>query len=67
MERAISLDLMATGIASGIWQDEQEATSRMKSYRNWFKGETEKNAGLGGLLASYLKLVHYFQTRTTIK
>ncbi len=54
-QRAISLDLLATGIASGIWQDEQEATSRMKSYWSWFKGETEKNAGLGGLLKSYLK------------
>lgn len=54
-QRTISLDLMATGIASGIWQDEQEATDRMKFYWSWFKGETEKSAGLGNLLATYIK------------
>lgn len=54
-QRSISLDLMACGIASGIWQDEEEATSRMKFYWDWFKGETEKSAGLGSLLATYLK------------
>ena len=54
-QRAISLDLMATGIASGIWQDDIEATNRLKEYWAWFKVETEKNAGLGGLLKSYIQ------------
>lgn len=55
LQRAISLDLMACGIASGIWSDETIALDRMKSYWSWFKTETEKNAGLGGLLKELIK------------
>ncbi len=54
-QRAISLDLMAAGIASGIWQDEDEAIDSLKNYWEWFKQETEKNAGLGGLLKDYIR------------
>ena len=54
-QRTISLDLLACGIASGIWQDEQEATSKMKAYWSWFKDETTKFAGLSGLLKDYLQ------------
>lgn len=54
-QRAISLDLMATGISSGIWTDIEQATERMKLYWKWFKGETEENAGLSQLLADYIK------------
>ncbi len=53
-QRTISLDLMACGIASGVWKDEQEATSRLKSYWSWFKGETEKASSLGSLLKDYI-------------
>lgn len=55
LQRAISLDLMACGIASGIWVDETVALDRMKFYWNWFKQETEKNAGLSSLLKELIK------------
>ena len=54
-QRSISLDLLATGITSGVWEDENIATERIKAYWKWFQQETEKNAGLGGLLKDYLK------------
>ncbi len=54
-QRAISLDLLTTGITSGIWEDENVAVERIKTYWKWFKQETEKNAGLGGLLQDYIK------------
>lgn len=53
-QRSISLDLMATGIASLLWDDESQALERMKEYWDWFKVETEKNAGLGGLLKQFV-------------
>ena len=55
-QRGISLDLMATGIASGVWGDAIVATERMKTYWKWFKDETEKNAGLSSLLKEYIKV-----------
>jgi hypothetical protein len=54
-QRAISLDLLATGIASGIWSDEVEAVGRLKAYWNWFKSETGKNVELSGLLEQLVK------------
>ena len=53
-QRAISLDLLATGITSGVWEDESVAIEQIKAYWKWFKQETEKNAGLGGLLKDYI-------------
>jgi len=53
-QRAISLDLMTTGIVTGVWKDEVEALERIKSYWSWFKTETEQNAGLGGLLKEFI-------------
>lgn len=53
--RAISLDMMACGIATGIWFDAEEAVSRMKVYWDWFRSETEKTAGLSQLLKEYVK------------
>ena len=55
-QRGISLDLMATGIASGVWSDATVAIERMKTYWKWFKDETEKNAGLSSLLKEYIKV-----------
>ena len=55
LQRSVSLDLMACGIACGIWKDEVQALERMKFYWSWFKQETEKNAGLSSLLKDYLK------------
>lgn len=49
-QRPISLDLLACGLTSGIWSNEEVAVNRLKTYWKWFKQETEKNAGLGGLL-----------------
>ena len=54
-QRAISLDLMACGIATGIWNDETEAVGKLKAYWRWFKQETETNAGLSQLLSEYIK------------
>ena len=54
-QRAISLDLLTSGIVSGIWIDEVEAVEKLKVYWKWFKQETEQNAGLGQLLKEYLK------------
>ncbi len=51
---AVSLDLLATGIATGIWANQGQAIERVKSYWQWFKKETEAEAGLGALLKSYL-------------
>ena len=53
-QRGISLDLLTTGIVSGIWEDEVEAVNRLKSYWQWFKAETEQYTGLGQLLKEYL-------------
>jgi hypothetical protein len=40
-QRAISIDLLATGIVTGIWQDELEAIAEIKQYWQWLKSETE--------------------------
>jgi hypothetical protein len=53
-QRSISLDLLACGITSGVWTDEETALSRLKVYWKWFKQETEKNTGLGSLLKDYI-------------
>lgn len=54
-QRAISIDLLTTGIVSGIWKDEIEALRRLREYWKWFKSETEQTTGLGQLLKEYLK------------
>ena len=54
-QRAVSLDLMATGITCGIWSDRDEAFSAVKTYWSWFKQETEKSAGLTNYLRTYIK------------
>lgn len=51
---AISTDLLTTGIASGIWESQEYAVSRMKTYWQWFKGETEGGTSLGQLLKGFL-------------
>lgn len=53
-QRAISLDLLATGISCGIWNSDSEAVNSLKAYWQWFKQETEKNAGLSELLKQYI-------------
>lgn len=53
-QRAISIDLLSCGIAIGIWSDEDVAIERVKVYWDWFKQETERNAGLGTLLKGYI-------------
>lgn len=52
---AISTDLLSTGIASGIWESQEYAVHKMKTYWKWFKSETEESGSLGQLLATYLK------------
>ncbi len=53
-QRTISLDMMACGIATGIWSDDTEAVNRMRDYWFWFKRETEKSAGLSSLLRDFV-------------
>jgi|GEM_PF-5316953 len=54
-QRAISLDLLACGLASGLWDDEDVAIQRVKNYWSWYKKETEQNSGLSSLLREYVK------------
>jgi energy-coupling factor transporter ATP-binding protein EcfA2 len=54
-QRGISLDLLACGIASGVWADEQAAIVKLKAYWQWFKNETEKNTGLDSLLKDFIE------------
>lgn len=54
-QRAISIDLIACGIATGIWTSLDHALERVKTYWDWFKLETEKSASLGSLLKTYLR------------
>ena len=54
-QRSMSLDLMATGITTNVWEDEIQALERIKAYWAWFKTETEKNSELGSLLRDYIK------------
>lgn len=55
LQRAISLDLMATGVACTIWEDGEIASRRLKLYWDWFKKETEENAGLSELLKQFIR------------
>ena len=54
-QRAISLDLLACGIASGIWIDEFQAIAKVKNYWDWFKTETDKSGTLSSLLKQFIK------------
>jgi hypothetical protein len=40
-QRAISIDLLTTGIVTGIWQNETEAIADVKQYWQWLQGEVE--------------------------
>jgi energy-coupling factor transporter ATP-binding protein EcfA2 len=51
---AISTDLITTGIASGVWESQEYAMSRMHTYWDWFKSETEAGTSLGQLLRKFL-------------
>jgi energy-coupling factor transporter ATP-binding protein EcfA2 len=55
LQRAISLDLIATGVACGIWEDGEIALERLRAYWKWFKKETEENAGLSELLKQFIR------------
>lgn len=54
-QRLISLDLLACGLAAGLWKDEEQAAWRVKQYWDWYKKETEVFAGLSSLLVKYIK------------
>ncbi len=61
-QRAISLDLLTTGVVTGIWQDEYEAIAQLKDYFAWFKHETEQYGGISKYLKDY---VSYQQNNAT--
>lgn len=52
---AISTDLLTTGISTGIWESQEYAVSRLKTYWQWFRSETESSGNLGQVLSTYLK------------
>ena len=54
-QRAVSLDLLTTGIVSGIWDDENQAVASLKGYWQWFSGETKNSAEFGGLVAQFIR------------
>ncbi|NJL51413.1 MAG: hypothetical protein HC930_02910 [Hydrococcus sp. SU_1_0] len=54
LQRAISLDLLACGIASGVWENSEVALERVKVYWTWFKQQTEKGSDLGSLLKGFV-------------
>lgn len=55
-ERAISIDLLNTGITSGIWSDEDEAIADVKAYWNWLRGEVKMgDSPLAQLLTDLVK------------
>lgn len=54
-ERAISIDLITTGVTTGIWNDEDEAIADVKRYWKWFRGEI--NIGESPLVQLLKKLV----------
>lgn len=51
---AISIDLLTTGITSGVWDSQAQAIERMKVYWDWFKGESDGGTSLGQLLKGFL-------------
>lgn len=53
-QRGISLDLLCTGVASGLWDDEEVASERLRAYWAWFKKETELATGFSGLLRQFV-------------
>ena len=55
-ERAISLDLLSAGIASGIWRDEIQGVARLKAYFNWFEREINQFSGTSKYLEDYISL-----------
>ena len=54
LQRSISLDLLASGIASGVWQDEVTAMVRLKNYWEWFDYEGQSSSNVGILLKEYI-------------
>ena len=55
-ERAISLDLLSAGIASGIWKDEIQGVARLKNYFDWFEREINQFSGTSKYLKDYISL-----------
>lgn len=54
VQKAISLDLLTTGIVTGIWTDEVEGINSLKNYFEWLRNETEQYGGLSKYLQDYI-------------
>lgn len=54
-QRKISLDLLACGLVTNIWSDEQEAVDKLRFYWDWHQKETEGNASLGQYLKEFVR------------
>ena len=55
-QRAISLDLLATAITTGIWKDETVGIAKLKEYFAWFESEVDQYSGISKYLADYIRL-----------
>ena len=68
--RAISLDLITTGVTSGIWSDEIAAVNKLKSYFDWYTKECSQYGGIRKYLTDYLANrtsgVHHKEMRNMI-
>ena len=53
-QKGISLDLITTGIVTGIWLNETEALNQLKDYFAWFKTEVDNYSGIAKYLADYV-------------
>ncbi len=55
-QKAISLDLIATGVSAGIWHDENEAVKELKECFNWLKQDVQiEKAPLETLLVELIE------------
>ena len=61
-QKVISLDLITTGIVTGIWLNETEALNKLKDYFSWFKTEVDRYSGIAKYLADYV----YQESRNAI-
>ncbi len=48
------MDLLTTGIVTGIWQNETEALNKLVDYFSWFKTEIDRYSGIAKYLADYV-------------
>ena len=53
--KALSLDLLATGLSIGIWEDEYEAVTTLKEYWHWLDQHRQKNQSIRELIKQFME------------